>query len=96
MTGEVGTLAVVNLGLSTAQAKKWQCDLRYWNFNPGTIDGQLVTNSWEAAQRLFNYYGDTALAVDGVVGPNTIITGIAGRKTKDAFAAFAGQIWQEC
>lgn len=75
MTGEVGTLAVNNLGLNTVQAKKWQCYLRYWNFNPGTIDGQLGTDSWKAAQRFFNYYGyngDVALVVDGVVGPNTI------------------------
>ncbi|MET9566262.1 MULTISPECIES: peptidoglycan-binding domain-containing protein [Streptomyces] len=107
VTGEIGTLAVNNLGLTTTQAKRWQCYLRDWNFNPGTIDGQLGTNSWKAAQRFFNYYGyngDVALVVDGDVGPATIralqrflnargygldVDGIAGPKTKDAFADFA-------
>lgn len=75
VTGEAGTLAVVNLGLTNGQAEKWQCYLRYWGFDPGTIDGYLGSNSWMAAQRFFNYYGhngDVRLAVDGDVGPNTI------------------------
>ncbi|MER5227898.1 peptidoglycan-binding domain-containing protein [Streptomyces flaveus] len=74
VTGDVGTLAVVNLGLSTTRAKHWQCYLRNVGaaYNPGTIDGQLGTNSWKAAQRLFRdlgYYNDS---IDGIVGPNTI------------------------
>ncbi|KND26142.1 peptidoglycan-binding domain-containing protein [Streptomyces acidiscabies] len=94
-------LAVNNLGLSTTQARHWQCFLDDLGFNPGTIDGQLGTNSWKAAQSFFNYYGyyvGSRLAVDGVVGTNTIkalqnflgvgIDGIAGPATKGAFARF--------
>ncbi|MDK1346386.1 peptidoglycan-binding domain-containing protein [Streptomyces sp. 378] len=74
VSGEVTTLAVVNLGLNTTRAKHWQCYLRNVGpeYNPGTIDGQLGTNSWKAAQRLFrdlDFYNDS---IDGVVGPNTI------------------------
>ncbi|MFM9445608.1 peptidoglycan-binding domain-containing protein [Streptomyces acidiscabies] len=94
-------LAVNNLGLTTTQARHWQCWLDGWGFDPGTIDGQLGTNSWKAAQRFFNYYElyvGRKLVVDGAVGTNTIkalqnwlgvgIDGIAGPATKGAFAAF--------
>lgn len=108
----VAPLAVVNLGLTTTQAKKWQCYLRDWHFNPGTIDGRLGTDSWKAAQRFFNRWGhngDVTLVVDGDVGPATIralqrfldgrvddldIDGVAGPKTKDAFAEFT--TWVSC
>ncbi|MGP2436597.1 peptidoglycan-binding domain-containing protein [Streptomyces sp. JW3] len=102
---QVAPLAVVNLGLSTAQAKDWQCALRTLGYNPGTIDGQLGTNSWKAAQRFFrdhDWYHDT---IDGIVGPNTVkalqrmlnvnldahlaVDGIAGPATKAAFSDFA-------
>jgi hypothetical protein len=74
VSAEVAPLAVVNLGLNTTRAKHWQCYLRNVDtkYNPGTIDGQLGTNSWKAAQRLFKdlgYYDDS---IDGIVGPNTI------------------------
>ncbi|MEV0219335.1 peptidoglycan-binding domain-containing protein [Streptomyces sp. NPDC050704] len=74
-SAEVGTLAVVNLGLDTAHAKSWQCYLRTVGaeYSPGTIDGELGTDSWKAAQRLFrdlDYYDDS---IDGIVGPNTIM-----------------------
>jgi peptidoglycan hydrolase-like protein with peptidoglycan-binding domain len=100
---EARTLAVVNLGLSTARAQRWQCWLRDTGYNPGTIDGQLGTDSWKAAQRKFRdlgYYNDS---IDGIVGTNTVIAlqkylnlhgagiavdGIAGPATKDAFWDF--------
>ncbi|GAA3885048.1 hypothetical protein GCM10023084_42420 [Streptomyces lacrimifluminis] len=97
----VSVLAVNNLGLNTTQAKHWQCWLRGWGFNPGTIDGQLGTSSWKAAQNFFNYYGeyvDGRLVVDGVVGTSTIkalqnwldvsVDGVAGARTRSAFASF--------
>ncbi|MFS8198439.1 peptidoglycan-binding domain-containing protein [Streptomyces sp. CWNU-52B] len=73
-SAELAPLAVVNLGLNTTRAKHWQCYLRNVGskYDPGTIDGQLGTNSWKAAQRLFKdlgYYDDS---IDGIVGPNTI------------------------
>jgi lysozyme family protein len=103
-TSKVGTLAVVNLGLSTRQAMNVQCWLEHWDYN-GAIDGLLGTNSWKAFQRYLEvargYDGD----IDGVVGPKTIqalqrllasawgyegrIDGIAGDQTKDAFKRFA-------
>ncbi|MFE9766091.1 peptidoglycan-binding protein [Streptomyces sp. NPDC005808] len=106
VAGEVGTLAVVNLGLDTAHAKNWQCWLRDTGYNPGTIDGLLGTNSWKAAQEKFDdlgYYND---AIDGIVGPNTIkalqlylnlqganlvVDGVAGSATKAAFWEFTGR-----
>ncbi|MDQ1046869.1 peptidoglycan-binding protein [Streptomyces sp. V4I2] len=104
VTGEVGTLAVVNLGLNTARAKNWQCWLRDTGYNPGTIDGQLGTNSWKAAQRKFRDQAGYDDSIDGIVGPNTIkalqrylngwlsddldVDGIAGPETKEAFWDF--------
>lgn len=60
-TSEVGTLAVVNLGLTTAQAKDWQCWLRAMGYAPGVIDGQLGTNSWKAAQTFWTPRGSTTI-----------------------------------
>jgi peptidoglycan hydrolase-like protein with peptidoglycan-binding domain len=100
----VSTLAVNNLGLSAGQAKNWQCYLKSRKFNPGAIDGQLGTNSWTAAQKMFNSMGFNAGPEDGIVGPQTIralqgflntyghgldIDGIAGAETRAAFAHFA-------
>ncbi|MFG2175508.1 peptidoglycan-binding protein [Streptomyces niveus] len=71
-SAEVAPLAVVNLGLNTAQAKDWQCWLRALGYEPGVIDGQLGTNSWKAAQRFWTplrFYNDS---IDGIVGPNTV------------------------
>jgi len=49
--------------------------VQYWlrdlGYNPGTIDGQLGTNSWKAAQRRFNDLDLGAGTVDGEAGPNT-------------------------
>ncbi|MFE3597940.1 peptidoglycan-binding protein [Streptomyces sp. NPDC059142] len=103
-TGEIGTLAVVNLGLSTRQAKNVQCWLERWDYR-GANDGLLGTGSWKA----FQYYLEVARGYDGdrdgVVGPKTIqalqrlltsawgyrgkIDGIAGDQTKAAFKRFA-------
>ncbi|KOU60827.1 hypothetical protein ADK57_29385 [Streptomyces sp. MMG1533] len=95
---DVSILAVNNLGLNTTRAKNWQCWLRDVGYNPGTIDGQLGTNSWKAAQRMLNDSGYNAGSVDGAVGPNTIKAlqrflgvnpdGIAGPATKAAFWDF--------
>ncbi|MCZ9346991.1 peptidoglycan-binding protein [Streptomyces sp. TRM76130] len=105
MSVRAGVLAVNNLGLDTAHAKSWQCWLRDTGYNPGTIDGQLGTNSWKAAQRKFNAMGYNAGTVDGIVGTNTIkalqrylnfhgaklaVDGVAGPATKSAFWNFAG------
>jgi hypothetical protein len=65
-------LAVVNLGLSTAQARNVQCWLKAnWGYT-GALDGQLGTNSWKAFQRnLRTYWGYTG-AIDGIVGSGTV------------------------
>jgi peptidoglycan hydrolase-like protein with peptidoglycan-binding domain len=65
-------LASENFGLNTARAKNWQCWLRDNGYSPGTIDGDLGTNSWKAAQRFFNAQGLGAGTVDGDPGTNTI------------------------
>ncbi|MEU5339394.1 MULTISPECIES: peptidoglycan-binding domain-containing protein [unclassified Streptomyces] len=101
----VAPLAVVNLGLDTAHAKSWQCWLRTTGYDPGTIDGQLGTNSWKAAQTKFKAMGYYDDSIDGIVGPNTIRAlqmylnlhganlvedGIAGPATRSEFWDFAG------
>jgi peptidoglycan hydrolase-like protein with peptidoglycan-binding domain len=100
----VEPLAVVNLGLSTTQARYVQCWLRtYWGYT-GALDGQLGTNSWKAFQRnLQTYWGYTG-PIDGIVGSGTVsalqrllrnwgytgpIDGIAGSGTQAAFKNFA-------
>ncbi|KMS68031.1 hypothetical protein ACM01_40515 [Streptomyces viridochromogenes] len=104
VNSEVSILAVNNLGLNTERAKNWQCWLRDEGYNPGTIDGQLGTKSWTAAQKMFNDQGFNAGAEDGKVGPKTIGAlqrylnfwgfnagdddGIAGPKTRAAFWDF--------
>ncbi|WP_031045264.1 peptidoglycan-binding domain-containing protein [Streptomyces sp. NRRL F-5650] len=71
--GAVSVLAVNNLGLDTRHAKNWQCWLKYKGYNPGSIDGQLGTTSWKAAQRMFaTHWGYPKNQIDGAVGPNTI------------------------
>ncbi|GFN02659.1 hypothetical protein GCM10010298_60990 [Streptomyces microflavus] len=102
---QVAPLAVVNLGLSTAQAKEVQRWLAgSWNYNDA-IDGQLGTNSWKAFQRFLRSAANYNDAIDGVVGPNTVkalqrwlkahygytgaIDGIAGSGTQAAFKRFA-------
>ncbi|MDH6565614.1 peptidoglycan hydrolase-like protein with peptidoglycan-binding domain [Streptomyces sp. SAI-117] len=98
---QASILAVNNLGLDTARAKNWQSCLNAWGFNAGTVDGQLGTNSWKAAQRMLNAWGYNAGTVDGIVGSNTITAlqkflnavgenagtpdGIAGPQTRAAF-----------
>ncbi|XMA35561.1 peptidoglycan-binding protein [Streptomyces albogriseolus] len=67
--------AVVNLGLTTTQAKHVQCFLEYgWQYR-GAIDGALGTNSWKAMQRYLaaQSYSDYNGAIDGVVGPQTVM-----------------------
>jgi peptidoglycan hydrolase-like protein with peptidoglycan-binding domain len=108
-TGNVSILAVNNLGLSISEGKSVQCYVRdaspRGRYNPGTIDGQLGTNSWKAWQLFLNDRGYNAGTVDGAVGPNTIralqkflvdigydtggIDGVAGTKTRAAWKAFS-------
>ncbi|WP_103528305.1 peptidoglycan-binding protein, partial [Streptomyces sp. SM12] len=67
----VAPLAVVNLGLTTAQARNLQVYLRdLWSYT-GAIDGQLGPASWRAMQRSLRSAGYTG-AIDGVVGPATV------------------------
>ncbi|CAM5347989.1 MULTISPECIES: peptidoglycan-binding protein [Streptomyces] len=70
-TQDVAPLAVVNLGLSTAQAKRVQLYLRDFYGYKGAIDGQLGTASWKAMQRNLRNFGYTG-AIDGVVGGGTV------------------------
>ncbi|MEU3206924.1 peptidoglycan-binding domain-containing protein [Streptomyces cyaneofuscatus] len=102
---QVAPLAVVNLGLSNAQAKEVQRWLaRSWNYT-GAIDGQLGTNSWKAFQRFLRPAANYNDSIDGVVGPSTVkalqrwlkahygytgaIDGVAGPGTQAAFKRFA-------
>lgn len=74
-TQRASVLAVNNLGLTVARAKNWQCFLTRSGFEPWEHNGLLGTDSWKAAQRLFNaqgFHGGTRLVVDGIVGPRTI------------------------
>ncbi|MEU5743720.1 peptidoglycan-binding protein [Streptomyces tendae] len=103
-TSEAGTLAVVNLGLSTRQAKNVQCWLKHWDYK-GQIDGLLGTNSWKAFQSYLEVARGYDGGIDGLVGPKTIqalqrelatawdyngeIDGIAGDQTKATFKRFA-------
>ncbi|MEV3871772.1 peptidoglycan-binding domain-containing protein [Streptomyces sp. NPDC049906] len=109
---EFAPLAVVNLGLSTAQARYVQCYLKQnWSYT-GAFDGQLGTNSWKAMQRrLASGYGYTD-TIDGIVGPNTVkalqrrlaagygyngaIDGIAGSGTQAAFRTYANSLTHWC
>jgi len=101
----VTPLAVNNLGLTTAEAKKVQDWLKAYHGYTGARDGLLGTNSWKAFQRGLEKHWDYDDAIDGIVGPNTIkalqrllkthwgyggaIDGIAGSGTKAAFKRFA-------
>ncbi|MFE7564366.1 peptidoglycan-binding domain-containing protein, partial [Kitasatospora sp. NPDC057500] len=100
--------AVVNLGLSTTQAKYVQCYLKAsWGYSGG-IDGQLGTDSWKAMQRrLAEGYGYNG-SIDGVVGSGTVaalqrrladgwgysgaIDGVAGPGTQAAFKSYANSL----
>ncbi|MEU6545978.1 peptidoglycan-binding domain-containing protein [Streptomyces sp. NPDC046859] len=104
VSADAGVLAVNNLGLSTAEAKKVQGWLKeYWGYT-GAIDGELGTNSWKAFQRCLKEYWGYTGAIDGIVGSGTIkalqrllqhwgytgaIDGIAGSGTRAAFKTFA-------
>ncbi|MGW7276846.1 peptidoglycan-binding domain-containing protein [Streptomyces sp. NPDC054844] len=98
-------LAVVNLGLTTSEAKSLQGKfLRAWGYT-GAIDGQLGTSSWKAMQRLLKENWGYTGSIDGIVGTGTVkalqrylkawyrytgpIDGIAGPETKAAFRRMA-------
>jgi lysozyme family protein len=68
----VSPQAVVNLGLSTQQAKNVQCWLRtFWSYTD-SIDGQLGPNSWKAFQRNLKADWGYTGGIDGVVGSGTV------------------------
>ncbi len=108
VAGEVGALAVNNLGLSLAQAKNVQRFLAlHWDYND-EIDGYLGENSWKAFQRLLAEHWGYTDKIDGIVGPNTIkalqrllrangdysgaIDGIAGDGTRAGFKLWANRL----
>ncbi|MEU3147594.1 MULTISPECIES: peptidoglycan-binding protein [unclassified Streptomyces] len=103
----VAPLAVVNLGLTTSEAKNVQSFLRAYYSYTGAIDGQLGTQSWKAMQRMLKKYGYTG-KIDGVVGGGTVqalqrllrtygydgsIDGVVGPKTLAAFKTFGRNIF---
>ncbi|MFF2373943.1 peptidoglycan-binding protein [Streptomyces xiamenensis] len=101
----VAPLAVVNLGLTSAEAQKLQRWLKTYFGYTGAIDGQMGTESWKALQRFLRQSSGYTDAIDGIVGPNTVkalqrwlksawgytgaIDGIAGSGTQAAFKRFA-------
>ncbi|GAA2522472.1 peptidoglycan-binding domain-containing protein [Streptomyces longisporus] len=66
-------LAVVNLGLSTKQARGVQCWAHNndWGYN-GPYDGLLGTNSWMALQRYLTFNRYYKGPIDGIVGSGTV------------------------
>jgi lysozyme family protein len=96
--------AVNNLGLTTHEAENWQKELNEFYGSKLTVDGQLGTASWEAAQKAFKSEGWYSGSIDGIVGSGTITglqkylnyyggynlatDGIAGTQTKAAFADY--------
>ncbi|ALM39405.1 MULTISPECIES: peptidoglycan-binding domain-containing protein [Streptomyces] len=104
----VAPRAVNNLGLSSAQAKKVQRDIKAnWGYK-GAIDGLLGTESWKGIQRPLKKYNGYKGKIDGIVGKETVkalqrllkarygytgaIDGIAGSGTKAAFKRLADRI----
>ncbi|MFC8873025.1 peptidoglycan-binding protein [Streptomyces sp. NPDC057148] len=102
---EAAPLAVNNLGLTRAEARKIQrVGADRWGYK-GEIDGLLGTESWKALQRWLTHWGYPSDQIDGVVGPNTVkalqrylaryydynggIDGIAGSGTRAAFKRMA-------
>jgi peptidoglycan hydrolase-like protein with peptidoglycan-binding domain len=102
--------SVVNLGLTTSQAKDVQDWLKAYYGYTGAIDGQLGTGSWKALQRWLRNWTYTG-AIDGIVGTETIkslqrylrdfhdyngaIDGVAGSGTQAAFGRFADWTYVE-
>ncbi|WP_019061325.1 hypothetical protein [Streptomyces prunicolor] len=62
-----------NFGLSTERAKDWQCRLRDNGYDPGPINGILGSESWRAAQTMFNDLGLRAGPVYGDPATNTLV-----------------------
>ncbi|GAQ59336.1 peptidoglycan-binding domain-containing protein [Streptomyces acidiscabies] len=98
------THAVVNFGLSRAQAKNVQRWLaEFWGYDDA-VDGLLGAKSWKAYQRCLQNWGYTG-PIDGIVGDGTIralqtqlqstsgyagpVDGYVGPLTRAAFARFA-------
>lgn len=108
VSAEVAPLAVVNLGLTRAQARNVQGWLaKHWEYDDA-IDGYLGANSWKAFQRCMAENWKYEDKIDGIVGPNTIkalqrllrangyyegkIDGVAGSGTKAAFELWSTKV----
>jgi peptidoglycan hydrolase-like protein with peptidoglycan-binding domain len=62
----------ISYGSTGAAVKEAQCLLRYWGFNPGTIDGIFGTNTKAAVLGFQGWlHISCGLAVDGIVGTHT-------------------------
>ncbi|MFC7470095.1 hypothetical protein ACFQVA_24770 [Actinomadura keratinilytica] len=68
----VAPRAVNNLGLTSAEAKKVQRDIKAnWGYKGG-IDGLLGTESWKGIQRPLKKYNGYKGKIDGIVGKETV------------------------
>ncbi|HEY9290368.1 MAG TPA: peptidoglycan-binding domain-containing protein [Microlunatus sp.] len=99
----VSTNAIVNLGLTRAEARNVQRSLIDCGYQ-GAIDGLLGPQSWKAMQTCLRPWGYKG-AIDGIVGGGTVsalqrllkangfysgaIDGIAGPQTKAGFKKFS-------
>ncbi|MFI1764996.1 peptidoglycan-binding protein [Streptomyces sp. NPDC020800] len=59
---------VVSPGHVGDRTAEVQCLLKYWGYNPGTVDGIYGDNTTAAVEKLQSDYG---LSKDGSVGPET-------------------------
>ena len=90
-----------NFGLTTERAKNWQCRLRDNGYDPGPINGILGSESWRAAQSMFNDLGIRVGPVTGDSATNTLVPlqrylnlvgysiavdGVFGARTRTAFS----------
>ncbi|MGP4012761.1 hypothetical protein [Streptomyces sp. 4N124] len=68
------TTAVVNLGLSTKQAKGMQAMLIAYDLDSSMVnDGALGPDSSKAMQQMLKWFHGYDGALDGVPGPKTIV-----------------------
>lgn len=72
--GTYRTTAVVNLGLSTNQAKGIQAMLIAYDLDHSmVVDGALGPDSWKAMQQMLKWFYGYDGALDGVPGPKTVV-----------------------
>jgi peptidoglycan hydrolase-like protein with peptidoglycan-binding domain len=66
------TPTLVEYSPDTSAVKEAQCLLKYWGFNPGSIDGSFGPNTLAAVEGFQGWlHISCGLAVDGIVGPAT-------------------------